>query len=123
MSIRHSTLREALALSALLAAGCASEQASEYPNTRGDIASVSSSSFGQAAVAAVASRVGISERYVGMALDASRNSFANSAQSIDDKERAAQQGASVAAQQAAADGQPMSTDQRNSLLQEIRNFL
>jgi hypothetical protein len=75
------------------------------------------------AATAVAAKLGISDKYVTMAMDAATAAFGASPKSADDKATAAQAGVDKAATQAQTDGTPLTDDQKTGLVDAVKGIL
>ena len=75
------------------------------------------------AATAIAAKLGVDEKYVGMAVDAAQSAFGSSAKTADDKGTAAQAGVDKAATQAQTDGKPLTDDQKTGLVDAVKGIL
>jgi type IV pilus biogenesis protein CpaD/CtpE len=77
-------------------------------------------------VAAIAGKLGIDPKYVGMALSAAQgalNGGGGQAAAPEVRDTAAKQGVNQAAAAAQADGKPLSDDQKSGLLDSVKGLL
>jgi hypothetical protein len=113
-----------LALSMVLIAGCATSGKSSAGSTAANLAgSVAGSDVTKAAVAALASKVGIGENYVALALNAAQGLLGSGQKTAEEKATAAQGGVDQAAAQAASDGKAFTEEQKSGLLEGLKGLL
>jgi len=79
------------------------------------------------AAAAIAAKLGVSEKYVGIAMSAAQSALGGAqgaaTATADAKEAAAKEGVDKAASQAQADGAPLNDDQKSGLLDSLKGVL